>query len=412
MAALETKIVSAMLRTIRGRRAKPPGSGAHEKNSAVPRAKLREATFADFDGVMQLRRESGWSVDSLDNWERIWRRNPALRQMKGSPPIGWVLEANEKIVGYLGNIPLVYHYGNRTLTAVTGSGLVVQPAYRALTFSLNAAFYGQKDVDLYLTTTAVEAVGKIARAFKSNPLPQSDYDSMLFWVLQPNPFACALMKKLGLSPFLASMGRTLASLMVSADKLLRRRWPSQPLGNFVIQSMAVEDIGEEVGALWRQKLQESPRLLADRSPETLRWHFDAQGSKASVRMLCCYKNAELVGYAVVKNEAASDGNGLRRSIIADMLARQDEPAILRALWAAAYDHARQAGSHIFEVLGFPPRVRAVSSAWHPYVRKYPALPFYYKAADPALHSALAEGTAWYASPFDGDTTLWSVGSAS
>ncbi|MGA9393053.1 MAG: hypothetical protein WBV69_21665, partial [Candidatus Sulfotelmatobacter sp.] len=43
--------------------------------------------------------------------------------------------------------------------------------------------------------------------------------------------------------------------------------------------------------------------------------------------------------------------------------------------------------------------------WNPYVRKYPASPFYYKAADAALHKALSDGNAWYATPFDGDTTL-------
>jgi hypothetical protein len=298
------------------------------------------------------------------------------------------------------------------LTAATGSGLVVQPAYRALTVSLNAAFYGQKNVDLYLTTTAVEAVGKIARAFKSAPLPQSGYDSMLFWVLQPNPFAYALTKKLALRPFFSSVARSLASLTVTTDKLLRRRWPSRRSGKFVIKSMSVDEIGEDFRILWLQKLQESRRLLADRSPETLRWHFHTPGDKGATRVLCCYANAELVGYAVVRDEAASEVNRLRRSIIADMLAREDEPAILSALWAAAYDHAKQAGSHIFEVLVFPPEVREVSSSWHPYTRKYPALPFYYKAADPLLHSELADGAAWYACPFDGDTTLWGFGSAS
>ena len=101
----------------------------------------------------------------------------------------------------------------------------------------------------------------------------------------------------------------------------------------------------------------------------------------------------------------TDTPGLRRSIIADMIARKDNPEVLAALCVAAYDQAKQAGSHILEVLGFPQTVRSVCSRWNPYLRKYPACPFYYKAVDPLLHKQLADASAWYASPFDGDTTL-------
>ena len=73
---------------------------------------------------------------------------------------------------------------------------------------------------------------------------------------------------------------------------------------------------------------------------------------------------------------------------------------------------KDAGSDVFEFLGFPPNIRQTCSAWHPYVRKYPSCPFYYKAADANLHHSLSDGKVWYASPFDGDTTLWNFGNAS
>jgi hypothetical protein len=406
------KIASAILDKIRARRETPQVSQPLEGFSATPRAKLREVTFSDFDGVMELRQRFGWASDSMENWKRIWQHNPALRLMKSDPPMGWVLEAEDKIVGYLGNVSLIYQYSGRTLTAVTGSGFVVLPAYRSLSVSLVAAFYRQKNIDLYLTTTAVEAVGKIARAFKSAPLPQAEYDSTLFWVLQPAPFAHVIMKKLGLKPSLSRVGGALTSVAVRMDSLWHRRWPSRASARFIVQDISVNDIGEEFQSLWAQTLKESPRLLADRTPETLRWHFSVPGDTGSVRVLCCYDQGELLGYAVVRHEASTSSNSLRRSMIADMLAKKDNPAVLTSLWYAAYEQSKQVGSHVFEVLGFPTNIREVSSQWQPYLRKYPALPFYYKAADPALHNTLSDGMAWYASPFDGDTTLWSVGSAS
>jgi hypothetical protein len=96
---------------------------------------------------------------------------------------------------------------------------------------------------------------------------------------------------------------------------------------------------------------------------------------------------------------------LRTSIVADLLARNDDPEIVKALCVAAHDHARGIGSHVLELVGLPPSIRSVCSQWGPYTRAYPACPFLYKAADPALQRTLSDGAAWYAGPFDGDTTL-------
>jgi hypothetical protein len=121
-------------------------------------------------------------------------------------------------------------------------------------------------------------------------------------------------------------------------------------------------------------------------------------------VLCCRKDGELVGYAVIRTDT-DPHDGLRKSIIADTLVRQDDPEIVKALWGAAYECAKLEGSHVLEVLGFPPSTRQACSEWKPYVRKYPACPYYYKAADPVLHKQLTDGGAWYATPFDGDATL-------
>ncbi len=374
----------------------------HASEAAAP-VRLREALFSDFRDVEVLQRRCGLAPDSRQNWERFWRRNPALGGMQFEPPMGWVLEAEGKAVGYLGNISLLYRYGDRTLTAVAGRGFAVEPAYRAASFCLVAAFYRQRPVDLYLTTTASEVTGKIARAFKSNPLSQADFGT-LFWVLRPYPFAQAVMTDLKIRPALKRMGGMLASVAIRADKILRRRRPRQCAKSLAVSEIRVSEIGDDFQALWIEKLRERPLLVfADRSPATLRWHFESPDA-AAVHVLCCYKHGELLGYAVTRNEQNRE-NGLRVSIIADMLVKQDDPVIVRSLWAAAYDHAKRDGSHILRVTGFPYGIRRFCSQWRPYLTTDPVCPFYYKAAEPMLHKTLSEGMAWYATALDGDRTL-------
>jgi hypothetical protein len=414
MASIEKKVSAAILSMIRANREKPSvldGTLGSQSSVAVSSVRVREALFSDFRAVAALKRRWGLDPDSLENWQRLWRDNPALSQTPCDRPIGWVLQSDERVVGYLGNISSLYRLGNKTLTAVTSSGMVVEPEYRLVSLSLVAAFYRQK-ADLYLTTTAIEAVGKIARRFKSDVLPQADYETMLFWVLRPYPFAQAVMRKLQLGSVFSLVGSTLTSLAVGTDRVLRGRRPRRSSKGIAVSEIGVNEIGDEFQALWTEKLNELPqRLLADRSPATLRWHFDLPGDRGAARVLCCHKNEQLAGYAVIRNEPPNQANGLRRSIIADMLAKHDDPTILEALWVAAYDNAKRSGSHIFEVLGFPQSIRRLCSRWNPYLRKYPACPFYYRAADPSLHRTLSDGAMWYASPFDGDTTLWSFGTA-
>jgi hypothetical protein len=386
---------------IRARRDSASAPPVHSSGS-LPPAAIREASFSDFDAVAALKQRWGVAADSMENWERLWRHNPALQQ-NCERPIGWVLEADGAIVGYLGNISLLCRYGNRTLTAVASHALVVDPSYRAVGVSLVAAFFRQKSVDLFLSTSAIESVGRMALAFKSSPVPQPDYDTVLFWVLQPHRFARALMKKLELNPSVSEIAGILSSAAIKTDRIIGRRIPRLST-TFAISKISVNEIGDEFQTLWVKKLNENPRLLTDRSPAALRWHYEIPGDRGSVRVLCCHQNGELTGYAVVRSDV-DEQSGLHKSLIADILARQDDPDVVRSLCIAAYDYAKRLGSHVLEVAGFPADIRNVCEQWNPYRRKLPSCPFFYKAADPILRQTLLDANAWYACPFDGDATL-------
>jgi hypothetical protein len=405
MASIEKRIAAAVLTAIRSRSDEHliSKSNPAAPSSAAP-AKVREAVLSDFEAVAELKHRWGMAADSVENWDRLWRQNPALAHAPRSRPIGWVLEAGGKIVGYIGNISLLCRYGDRTVSAVAAHGLVVEPPYRGVGVSLNSAFFRQKAVDLYVCTTTIPAVGRISAALKADPLPQSDYWTVLFWVLRPSAFVNSMMKKLAIKSLLSRTGGALGSLAIAADRSFRKRRPKQSSKLPKVTEISVGKIGDEFQALWLDKVSEQTRLLTDRSAAALRWHCEIPGDRGITRVLRCSKDDRLLGYAIVRHEPP-DENGLRKSIIVDMLVREDESTVVEALLAAAYSQASCAGSDILEVMGFPENVRRVFAQSRPYQRRYPACPYYYKAADPELHKALSDASAWYACPFDGDATL-------
>ena len=307
---------------------------------------------------------------------------------KSQPSMGWVLETPQGIVGYQGSVPLLYQFGGRTLVAATAAGLVVEPAYRARCIVLLASFYRQRDVDLFVTTHTTASVASQSKALRAKALAQHDYDKVLFWVLDAHQFTKALAAKFGLRSGMAAVGTFLGSSVLRADTL--RRGPRGRLANrFGVREIEVKDIGDEFEALWQRKLTETPRLFADRSPASLRWHFTLPGSSSTVAVLCCHRFERLVGYAIVLHTIDRE-TGMRRSMLADILVEQDDPSVTETLLEAAYSNAVASGGHLFEVVGLPRHIRQILIRWNPYDRKYPTDPLIYKTADEALARTLAD----------------------
>ena|SRR2546425_1397476 len=408
MLPLENRIIDLFLTALRKRAAKPVAPERQTLLNSGPSSEKpvtqREARLSDFEAIAALKQRLGLAPDSHENWQRLWRNNPALGGGHPAPCMGWLLEVGEKIVGYLGSIPLLYHYGERALFAAVASGFAVEPAYRAFCLGLVASFFNQKNIDLFLNTTAIEAVGKITRAFKADPLPQKDYDNVLFWVLDSHNFSRAIFRRLNMNPVIGKMASTLSFLALRGDGAIRKRWPRGAANGLRVNELNVNEFDDEFQGLWLNKLKERPRLLADRTPAMLRWHFEIPGSRRTTKAFRCDSDKGLVGYAAMISEEDDDIH-LRRSTIADMLVLEDDPQVVELLLVEAYEHANAAGSHVLEVLGFPRNVRQICLKWKPYSRKYPACPFFYRASDELLHAQLGDEDAWYACPFDGDTTL-------
>jgi hypothetical protein len=407
MPTIAERSVSILLKAIRTRRLSPdedtPASAVKPSDGANG-VRLRELSFDDFDAVARLRDllRWRWAPDSVDNWHRLWRNSPAIRSAKSSLPMGWVLEADKKIVGYLGNIPLLYHFGDRPLLAAAASGFLVEPAYRTFGKDLVASFYSQPNIDLFLSTT-VESVGRLAKALEVKTLPQENYSTVLFWVLDAQHFADAVVWTLGATGAVRSLGGRLGSLALRADTTARRRRPVHSSSKFQITEILVSEIGDDFEELWRRKLAERPRLLADRDPATLRWHFTLPGSRKDTNVFCCESRGRLVGYAIFRRE--TDAPGLRRCCLIDLIVEGDDAEIVSCLVARGYQLAMDYGCHTFEALGFPKFVRQVLLEGNPYSRDYPACPYCFKASDRVLHETLKHPESWYACGLDGDTSL-------
>ena len=369
---------------------------------------LREATLADGVAACRLLSSLGLTLPQGDaamaaHAQRLWRDNPALAAAKAKPNIGWLLEDDGRMVGFFGSIPLLYWFDGAPVMAADASHWGVKPEYRNETPRLADAYFGQKNVDLLLVTTAIKPTGRIFEKRGATRVPQSDLEQILYWVLDGGGFARAAMRKKGAGAGSAWLLGGLAGMALNARVRLAGRRPFAALDDVAIAR--ADAIDESFDALWREKLKEYPnRLLACRNAATLRWYFGLGQGAAKTRFACVRRAGKLLGYAALLREDAP-AIGLRRLKIADMLVLGDEAATVTALLAAAYEYGLAKRCHVLELIGLPENLRAHVVATKPLDRPMATFPFFYKALTPSLVASLGTGAGWYVTAFDGDTAL-------
>ncbi|MDA1023009.1 MAG: hypothetical protein O2817_06645 [Proteobacteria bacterium] len=338
-----------------------------------------------------------------EHWAKLWQDNPALKHHGDSPALGWILEDQDRIVGFFGNIPQVAYYQGKPVIVSSARAWAVDKDYRAHTPALCEAFFGQQNADLVLISSASAPAGKRCLDYGASKLPQAGYGEILYWVVDAFGFLRAGLKKKGRGAVSAFFGGLFASVVLNAQMRIMGRRPYAALGD--ITPIGVNDIGAEFDGLWQQKLAENPdRLLAARDAQTLKWYFGLSQNAGDTRILCARRDGKLEGYAVLVREDAPK-IGLKRLKIADVFVAGDNPDTLNALLAAAYEYAMAKRCHVLELIGLAAPLRGMALGHKPYSRPMATFPFYFKALRDDLKAPLETGDGWTVTAYDGDTAL-------
>lgn len=360
---------------------------------------VREVNFADLPAVAQLFQAAGWVAPCREEWSRLWVDNPALKIDRPQPSRGWVLESDQRLVGFMGNLTQLYSWEGRILRSATAFYFYVLPEFRGMSLRLVLPFVGQSHVDLLLNTTASVEASRVFQFLKFARLPVESYNVSYYWVTEPMGFVRAALRKKGLPAPLARIASAVMSPAAWAALQLGRRLRGPGDQALRIDVATAEEIGPEFDEFWDSVVTESPRLLALRTSEILRHRFCRQ--RPPVRVIRAWRDSRLVGYAVMVR-ADTPRIGLTRFRIADLVAKDDEPSIVRALHAATQQTARREKVHMLEVNGFPTHIRSLLQRARPFRLVNDSWPYLYKTHDPTLRAALESPDRWYPTLLDGD----------
>jgi len=373
---------------------------------------LRAATVDDCNEATALLVRLGLTMPEGEAtarayFDNLWNANPAMQAAKTAPALGWVLEDGGKMVGFFGNVPLLYEFNGQPVIVSDASLWGVDENYRSETPRLAEAYFAQTDVDLLLVTTAIKPTRRIFERHGATPVAQPDLDRVLYWVIDGGGFVRAGLRKKGYGAMAAFFGGILGGMALNARLRLFGRRPFASLDGMTI--IRPDEIDAGFDDLWQRKCKEYPgRMLANRSAPALKWHFNVGRFSDKTRIICLRGSNEdggnLQGYAALVREDAPE-IGLRRFKIADLFVAGDDAQAVTALLAAAYEYGMAQGCHVLEVVGLPENLRRCVLSHRPLVRLMPTFPFYFKAVNPNLEAPLGTPEGWYMTPYDGDSTL-------
>jgi len=379
--------VSVTLRVRKGSKPKPP--------------RLREARFDDYLQISALESRYGLQPKSYDEWTDLWNHNPAYQKASGWP-IGWVCEnAENEIVGSIGNIPLIYELGNQSLLAATSRSLVVDSRYRLYSFELLGQFFNQKEVDLFVNTTVNAKASKLQEVFQCARVPVGSWDRSAFWITNYRAFTESLLSKREL-PGVPGLSYPLSAGLFLRDALTGRTLRSGRNGTEIQFCTQFDNRFDQFWELLRKR--SAGRLLASRSRDVLEWHFGNALNKDRAWVLSVSNGGDLSAYAIVCRQDNA-GFGLKRMRLVDFQALPSQTELLKLILHRALERCQNEGIHILEAVGFSNQKMKIIESMNPHHRELSSWRYFYKASNQPLADRLKDPEVWDPSFFDGDSSL-------
>ncbi len=287
---------------------------------------VRPFELTDIEGVNALHTQVDWPAPSAEHWQWL-ASNPA----RGTSPMGWVIDNDGRIDGFLGNFRQTYFRDSAMFGAATSHSIIVSPRAKGSLRALITPFMAQTDLFAVSILNANGIGSPIYRHFGMKPFASPTHDVKLAWLLAP--------RRVLLAKALRSLAAHIPSLYPwLGERFLPRAAPpfdprqvAWPAGVHVIADLS--DISA-FGTFW-QRLKGDGALVADRSPTTLRWRLAVPDLALRPVVLGYYDEQGLCAYAIAQLSKLSPLGVVTLEII-DLIALDRAPAtaiptLMRAL---------------------------------------------------------------------------------
>jgi hypothetical protein len=328
--------------------------------------KLREIEDKDLNSLADLLAdgfpfavEKGFPYTTREFWLSLfglwWKDNPAYSDLI---PRGWILESGEKIVGFIGNIPVKFVISGEIKIAVSANGWYVDPSFRGgSSLNLFNQFVKQSNVPLFLFKIEDESFEKILSKYKFErfilPRSQKEYA----YIIDRTKFRYILSKFLSMQKMpgsdwvIESLKRS--GIFFYAWLFQRRLKNTEDTGYISTESSACD---ESFSRIWDSNTRECDVTIS-RDVATLNWLYFSSARFRKRVVIQCNRTSDkrLAGYMVfdVQRIKTTDEATLQ---LMDLCIEDHDPRVLTSLILSAIQIGKQNGASLLVLWGNSPEL--------------------------------------------------------
>ncbi|WP_278069717.1 N-acetyltransferase [Brevundimonas sanguinis] len=256
---------------------------------------LRPFNESDLEAVNRLHSSVWWPERSAAGW-RWLMANPASAEIDA--PHGWVIDHGAGPEAFVGNFIQRFWSNDQRLHAATGYSIVVPPAQRGRSRALINAFIDQPACFARYTLNANARSSPLYQRHGMVPWPPETHTLKLSWLI--DPAAClygrGLREVVDRAPTLARLlGEQLSPLpRLNGERRLRQAESRLPDGVSLSPDLSQRS---DYARFWTA-LRAEGRLMADRSPDIMRWRLSDPDLTVPPLSLAYRDGGRLTGFAV------------------------------------------------------------------------------------------------------------------
>jgi hypothetical protein len=289
----------------------------------------------DVDAVNALHRAVWWPERSAEGWAWL-AANPARADIDA--PSGWVVEDKAGApAAFVGNMIQRFWHDDVLTHGATGFSIIVPPTARGASRQLLRALTDQPGIFATYTFNANSRSAPLYPRHGMVPWPPRTHDLKLSWII--HPLDCLhgrlLREAVKRAPSLSDPYR---------ERFMHRRLGSPRPVRLPSRVSVLADLAEtsDYAEFWRS-LKAEGRLIADRSPEILRWRLSDPDQQTPPLMIAYRRDGVVTGYAMALMAKA---NPIEPAIleILDLAALESETQAIPALMQALMVEGRALGA--------------------------------------------------------------------
>src|ERR1035437_5374754 len=263
-------------------------------------------------------------------WRSRWESYPFAKEFS-DVPIGWVLETDVGVVGTFSNVHMLYEMSGRRFKAAIAASWAVDVAYRNWSLRLNASFFNQKGIDLWLNGSASPTASRALTGLRKARIPTPNYNIPCFWAANPRALAKAALQRRGIPA--ASILAYPAGLVLLLWDILRRSGRGTVSSSRVLR---LKTFDARFDSLWQSINAGPARLRAVRTAAVLDWKFRGHLDAGRAVILAAETAGRLIGYTVLVRRQGSE-LGMKLYDVADIQAAGDDPMVFHDLLLGAIE---------------------------------------------------------------------------